>query len=370
MIYVFYSNDPLSNDQGGGVEHFRGIYRALKESNLEYRLIASRMSNHTAEDIAVSYISCGSNFLRYYLSLWRWFFRNKNKFTGTDVFHFHRNYAAWPKYLLASRAGKTIITYHGMTGYVIREKLGMLASPVRSIMKSLERQSLKRADQIIFVSERDRQDMCKTLLGDNFNKSVIIPAAFDETIFSGFNQPPLELQGKVLILGRISNIKNIPLAIDAITEVCRRGNIMQLTIAGDGEERYAVAQYAHQSEYAKNIKLIGKVEHEEIPDLMMAHGIVLLTSRSEASPTVVKEAIAACRPVVTTDVGDVGLWVRNDINGFICDASAESLADGLEKANALIQRQCYDQAIGLDELSEKNIMSKVLQCYSATCNDS
>ena len=34
MIYVFYSNDPLADDLGGGAEHFRGLHRALLASGI------------------------------------------------------------------------------------------------------------------------------------------------------------------------------------------------------------------------------------------------------------------------------------------------------------------------------------------------
>ena len=43
MIYVFYNNDPLAQDQGGGAEHFRCLHRALLGSGLPYLLVAARL---------------------------------------------------------------------------------------------------------------------------------------------------------------------------------------------------------------------------------------------------------------------------------------------------------------------------------------
>ncbi len=43
MIYVFYHNDPLAQDLGGGAEHFRCLHRALAASDLPFRLIATRL---------------------------------------------------------------------------------------------------------------------------------------------------------------------------------------------------------------------------------------------------------------------------------------------------------------------------------------
>ena len=64
MIYVFYNNDPLAQDLGGGAEHFRGLHRALLKSGLEFQLVAARMQD-VRDAPNIHYISRGSNFLRY-----------------------------------------------------------------------------------------------------------------------------------------------------------------------------------------------------------------------------------------------------------------------------------------------------------------
>jgi glycosyltransferase involved in cell wall biosynthesis len=74
------------------------------------------------------------------------------------------------------------------------------------------------------------------------------------------------------------------------------------------------------------------VEPAAMPRLMAAADALLLTSRSEGGPSVVKEAMAMELPVVSTPVGIVreclrglpGLWVR--------DADVEALAEALEAA--------------------------------------
>lgn len=47
------------------------------------------------------------------------------------------------------------------------------------------------------------------------------------------------------------------------------------------------------------------VSHEMVPTWLNASDVLLLTSRQEGSPNVVKEALACNRPVVSVDVGDV-----------------------------------------------------------------
>ena len=233
-------------------------------------------------------------------------------------------------------------------------------------MEKLERKSLCLADRIIFVSDRDRQIMRSSMLGDNYKKTVVIPAAFDESLFKAQTVVPVSYKSKIIMVGRLSDIKNIPLAIDAFSELCGNNKNVELTIAGDGEDREKIEQHISSSSCSEKINLLGRVEHHEIPQMMKEHGIVLLTSRSEASPTVVKEAIASLRPVVTTDVGDVKTWVTDGKNGFICDSVPSSLAQGLVKAQALIENEEYQQSVDLSELSEENIMNKVIENYVHT----
>ncbi len=47
------------------------------------------------------------------------------------------------------------------------------------------------------------------------------------------------------------------------------------------------------------------VDHQETPRFFNAADVVLLTSKWEGSPNVIKEAMACCVPIVTTNVGDV-----------------------------------------------------------------
>jgi glycosyltransferase involved in cell wall biosynthesis len=70
----------------------------------------------------------------------------------------------------------------------------------------------------------------------------------------------------------------------------------------------------------------------EIPLWMSAADALLLTSRSEGSPNVVKEAMAAELPVVATPVGDVPERLRGLPGCFVRDPDADALADGLIRA--------------------------------------
>ena len=60
--------------------------------------------------------------------------------------------------------------------------------------------------------------------------------------------------------------------------------------------------------------------------------MLLLTSRSEGSPNVVKEALATELPVVSTPVGDVAKLVRDVPGSHVRPADPRALADALADA--------------------------------------
>ncbi len=100
-----------------------------------------------------------------------------------------------------------------------------------------------------------------------------------------------------------------------------------------------------------------------MPRLIAEHGILLLTSRYEASPTVVKEALRAMRPVVSTDVGDVADWLDEDRTGYVCASEPKDLAEGVRRAARLVEACGYRHTAKIRRLDEGAIMDEVLDLY-------
>jgi glycosyltransferase involved in cell wall biosynthesis len=80
------------------------------------------------------------------------------------------------------------------------------------------------------------------------------------------------------------------------------------------------------------------VPNHDVPLWMNGADVLLLTSRHEGSPTVVKEALACNLPVVSVDVGDVRERVEGLEGCHLSDARPDALADGLAAVAASGQR--------------------------------
>lgn len=142
----------------------------------------------------------------------------------------------------------------------------------------------------------------------------------------------------ILFAGAFDNaVKNAPLAKDAV-ELLDCSNVELLELAG----------------YSR----------EEVTLLMCAADAFLMTSHSEGSPQVIKEAMACGCPIVSVDVGDVrertegveGCYVANSRN-------PEELADLLKKALAFDKKTNGREKIIADGLDNKFVAARLMDIY-------
>ncbi len=363
MILVFYANDPQAADQGGGAEHFRGIFRALAGSGLEWRLVAARLQD--TDHPRIDYISKGSHFGRWYLALWRWFWRNRRQIRSGDVLHFHRNYAAWPKYLLCPGRGRVLITYHNVSGRVLEGMFGQAARPVRALMRFAERRAVALADRLVCVSERDRQELARTVASTPFAQAAVLPAGVDARGLAEQPAAPPSSCRRLLLLGRLEHQKNPERAIEVLETLINTGDEgWTLTIAGEGSLRGRLERRIAASPARNRIVLAGLVPHDRVAALLDAHDLLLLTSRYEASPTVVKEALLRQRPVVATDVGDVATWLESACGRVVAD-DPMALAEAIRAMAALVAQGGYRPSDRLGVDAEQRLMAPLLDLYRA-----
>jgi len=93
-------------------------------------------------------------------------------------------------------------------------------------------------------------------------------------------------------------------------------------------------ELVEDSEEKIETHVLENIPHEDIPKHMSASDVVVLTSRWEGSPNVIKEAMACNCLVVATDVGDVA-WLFGDEPGHFL--SGFDPADVAEKITLALQ---------------------------------
>lgn len=100
-----------------------------------------------------------------------------------------------------------------------------------------------------------------------------------------------------------------------------------------------------------------------MPVLMSAADVLLAPSRSEGSPNVVKEAMAAELPVVATAVGDVPERLAGVPGCTACPPDAAALAAGLRAA--IEHGRCPEARAAVAPLGLRAVAERVLAVYAA-----
>lgn len=133
----------------------------------------------------------------------------------------------------------------------------------------------------------------------------------------------------VLMVGVIRSVKRHEIALRAFGRFLERHPSAHLVLAGEGPMQERMEQLATELAIAERVHFLG--HREDVPDLLGAADLVLLTSRSEGVPQAVTQALGLGVPVVATAVGGVPELVIHERTGLLVppedpQAAAEAMA--------------------------------------------
>lgn len=103
----------------------------------------------------------------------------------------------------------------------------------------------------------------------------------------------------------------------------------------------------------------GNIQADDMPAYYNAANVMIQTSFCEASPTVVKEALACEVPVVSTDTGDTREVLQSVPNCWVCAEDARELANRILEVNGKRATGARDQllrkGLGLEQVAQRVI---------------
>jgi glycosyltransferase involved in cell wall biosynthesis len=237
-----------------------------------------------------------------------------------SIVHTHSSKAGILGRLAARNAGVPIII-HTVHGWSFHE---YLSTPVRALYIMLERWAAKFTDALIVVAERDIHKGLNVKIGkpnqyklirsaiplEEFDPSIVDRQSVRRELGIPENAPVV---GNV---GRFSEQKN-PLDWTRVAGIIGRSHpSVHFLLVGDGPLRAQVFDRLEQEGIAERTILTGL--RRDIPPLISAMDIFLLTSLWEGLPRVIPQSMAMRKPVVAFRVDGVSEAIHDGQTGFLC----------------------------------------------------
>ena len=203
-------------------------------------------------------------------------------------------------------------------------------------VRPLSRVAIRLSVFNIFVSQK-----CLDIISPK-EKFALIPCGINLSAYPFINKLEarqmmgLDANKKyILFAGAFDNaVKNAPLAIAATKQV-------------EGAELLELKGYSRA----------------QVNFLMHAVDAFLMTSFTEGSPQVIKEAMACGCPIVSVDVGDVTEIIERTEGCFISEADPKVLAENLHKAICFNKRTSGRDVIIRKGLTNDLIAARIISSY-------
>jgi glycosyltransferase involved in cell wall biosynthesis len=138
----------------------------------------------------------------------------------------------------------------------------------------------------------------------------------------------------VLWVGRLDPVKGLDVLIDAFSVVPDYLNAC-LFLAGAGPMRNRLGRQIATLMLTDRVHLLGS--RDDVPSLLKTADLFVFPSRTEGLPNALLEAMAAGRPIITTDVPGCRDLIRHEANGLLTP-----FGDTKALANA-ITRMLFDR---------------------------
>lgn len=120
--------------------------------------------------------------------------------------------------------------------------------------------------------------------------------------------------GMILWVGRVDPVKGLDTLIDALP-LLGRDRPTHLVLAGDGPDRDRLMSRVERLGFTARVHWIGV--RDDVASLLKAADVFAFPSRTEGLPNALLEAMAAARPIVTTDVPGCRDLISHEQTGLI-----------------------------------------------------
>lgn len=247
---------------------------------------------------------------------------------GVDIVHTHGMVATFYGQLAAKRtpAGGPVVTIHSLPGKATQDWYSWYG--LMWLIRKYNQHCLRQARRLIVLNAEISQLMLQQGIPEE--RLSLIPNTIDvsdcENLGDAGSQirQQLEIPTEVPLVGfvgRLAPAKD-PIRFIALAQtVHERHPSAQFLVVGDGPLMTDVRREVCARGLSSHVHLAGW--QDSALSWIAAMDVLVLTSRTEADPTVVYEAMALGKPVIAPRVGSLPTLLNNGQTGLLTDGSSE-----------------------------------------------
>lgn len=239
-----------------------------------------------------------------------------------DVAIAYRHQGYGPYYLIDGvRAKKKLMWFHH--GEYIPSPMG----------ESVDRAYYEKVDRVVAVAEPTRSMLLSHFPSLEGRISVIQNIIDEEAIRWKADHPadqviPAAPDLTILTVSRLSAEKGVDLAVQTAKLLAVRGARFTWYVIGDGPEREALQALVNRLGIGDNFVLLGE-RTNPFPNMMQAD-LYVQTSRVEAHPLTIQEAMVLRKPIIAAAIPSIAAVLEHGRLGILCELTPEAFADAIE----------------------------------------
>ena len=188
---------------------------------------------------------------------------------------------------------------------------------------------------------------------------------------NSFKPCMVKKKNDVVFVGEVNKkIKGTDILLNAFNIIIneKRQNI-KLLVVGDGPDMDESKKFIKQKKLDKNVSFLGSQPYKKTLDYISRSKILVLPSRTEATPRVIIEAFELGTPVIGSDIKAISYMINDNQNGILFkDGNCLDLANKIVnlKKNEILQQKIRENALAKvkEYPTWKELSDKLMKVYT------
>lgn len=191
-------------------------------------------------------------------------------------------------------------------------------------------EKVRRAAFVVAISSFGRSQLYRWVEHGHWDRIKVVHCGLEDA-FHEERAQPVPSSPRIVCVGRLCEQKGQLLLVGALAQLAARNVDFEVVLAGDGELRGEIERLIARHGLEGKVRITGWISSAQVREEILAARALVLPSFAEGLPVVIMEALALCRPVLSTYVAGIPELVRPAENGWLFPAgSVEMLAAVLE----------------------------------------